>query len=121
MLKTRLSEASGWVAQIINASALFAALSVGLFKFALDVNATRELRIVLCTMGIAASFTGFLGCGLMERLRRENVAEQTRLLMLLGSDLPPHLMKAVRYAVLSAAIAMVINLAAWIFLLVTTP
>ena len=115
-----MTEASGWVTHIINASALFAALGIGLFKFALDANATPQLRIVLCIVGITASLAGYLGCALMAKLRRENLAQQRQILQALGVPIAPDPMKAVSYAVLSAAIGMVVNMTAWIYLLVTT-
>ncbi|HZM85713.1 MAG TPA: hypothetical protein VFF31_04065, partial [Blastocatellia bacterium] len=79
ILKIRMSEVTSWVGHIIQVTAVFGALNVGLYKFALDANATPSLRRVLSLVGISASFAGLVCCILMERLRRSNYRDQARL------------------------------------------
>jgi len=123
LLKARMSEVTSWVGHILQASAIFAILSVGLYKFALDANSTPSLRLALSVIGILVSFAGFLGCILMERLRRRNSTDQHALLDALSKSpfpIHPNGADVIKYSNLSAAIAVTINLGAWIYILLTT-
>ena len=119
LLKVRMNEVSIWVGHILQASAIFAALSVALFKFALDANATPGLRNVLTFVGIFASFAGFLGCILMERLRRSNLRDQKTLYLSLAVPIATNRSEVIKYATISAALAMSANLGAWVYVLIT--
>jgi hypothetical protein len=121
VLKVRMSEGSTWVGQIIQVTAIFSALNVALYKFALDANSTPSLRRILSCIGIASSIAGFICCVLTERLRRSNSKDQEYLFTALEVPIKPDRLEIVKYTIFSAAVAMALNLAAWIYLLVTTP
>ena len=123
LLKARMGEVTSWVGQMLQASAIFAILSAGLYKFALDANSTPSLRIALSIMGILVSLAGFLACGMMEKLRRRNWSDQAALLGELSqTPLPvgPNRADVIKYALISALIGVVINLGAWLFILFST-
>jgi hypothetical protein len=116
-----MTETNSWVGYMISTAAIFSILNVGLYKYALDANSTPPLRRALSWIGIALSLAGFVTCIFMEHLRRNNRKEQGKLLRALQVPLETDSLQTVKYATITGAIGLLLNLISWVYLFITTP
>ena len=119
LLKQKSQEGHDVLSQYIRAFAIYVAILGGLLKFALDKNATPELKQALLSAGILLSLVGLACCVFGEKLRRSISAEVRNLNEKLGSPLVASEMKHLHYTVIIALSFVVLALIALFYLLIS--
>lgn len=117
LLKLKSKEAELFTSNIVRTIALFLAVTGGLLKFALDRNATENLRMALSVMGLVTSLLVLLACYLGERYRRSLKEELNSLKLALRRDASAERLTGIFNLVVGAVGLAVTALMGWIFLI----
>ena len=119
LLKQKQSEAAALLATYLRAYAIFLAITGAMFKFALDANATSELRQALCLLGFASCICAFMAGVFGEKLRRDTRSRLQELLDGLGVRIEADHLRGIMYTTITGMVFTVFILAGWIYIFVS--
>jgi hypothetical protein len=116
LLKQKQSEAAGLLATYLRAYAIFLAITGGMLKFALDANATHELRQALCLLGFASCVCAFLAGVFGELLRRDTRARLSELLGGLYVRIEADDLRGLMYTTITGVLFSVFIFIGWVYI-----
>jgi phosphoglycerol transferase MdoB-like AlkP superfamily enzyme len=116
LLKQKIDVGYALVPRYITAFAIYAAIVATILKFALDANATQELRTTLLYLGLCISFLAMI-CPLLGDLLRKHLAEHVltyheKLVL----TVPPDRFLVLRYIALVTFIFVLITISGFAYL-----
>jgi hypothetical protein len=116
-LKQKQNDASALIGHYVKAFTIFVAVTGGLIKFALDQNATAQLRNALSMMGIGVSVLALFVCIMGHKLRQTAHAEIGRLYAELHIPIEPEPLTALKFTTVVGVLCAFLSLLGWIYIL----
>ena len=117
MLKQKTDEATQLQGHYIRAFTVYLAITGGLLKFALDQNATPQLKSAMGLLGLLISCSGLLACLFGERLRRTMESDISLLSTDLGLPQLTSNLLSLKYTVRTAFVFVLIVVVSWLYVL----
>jgi hypothetical protein len=117
LLKQKQEEAFKVIDYYRAAVTTFLFITGGLLKFALDQNATPQLRRGFGTMGIGMGILGLFATVLAEKHRRTIKSEISELTDRLRLNLPKNRLQVQAYAILVVGLLFFVSILGWIYLI----
>jgi len=118
LLKCKLAEARDLLPRYLQTFTIYVAIHGGLLKFALDVNATPELRVGLSILGIILVFMGALvSLRWGHEMRRSLQRDIASLCERLGVERMESDGLSLRYTAMGVSVFNVLALVGWLFVI----
>jgi hypothetical protein len=116
-LHKKLEEGRDLLAQFIRATAIFIALTGAILKFALDNNATPQLRVALILFGVGVSLLAAITCLMSHKIRKALEEDILSLLAELKQISLKSNVLALKYAVNLTLCLVLLTIVGWVYLL----